>query len=176
MNRLRAALAGSLLLVACSSAPPAPIEITVNPRFRFVGEQSFLLKNVADARQRIYAVAGVTGEVDQLVWVQYEQMRSGRGYDYHQDDQTSFGGFPFALNVRTYTAPPEKDSDRARVYELLAAHGLRMPADATRVRLVYVPPENPRSEAMIIYAERGSPDRDAIVSRAKSAVTVSRPH
>ena len=165
-----------LLLVGCSSAPPVPIEISVNPRFRFVGEQSFLLKNVADARQRIFAVADASGEVEQLVWVQYEQMRAGRGrgYDYREDQQISFGGLPFALNVRKYTAPPEKDSDRARVYELLAAHGLRMPAEATRVRLVHVPPDNPRSEAMIIFVERGSPDRDAIVSRAQSAVTIVR--
>jgi hypothetical protein len=173
---MRRALAAILLLFACSSAAPVPIDINVNPRFRFVGEQSFVLKNVADARQRIFVIADASGEVEQLVWVQYEQMRSGRGgrgYDYHEDAQVSVGGLPFALNVRRYAAAPEKDSDRARVYELLAKHGLRMPAEATRVRLVYVPQDNPRSEAMIIYAERGAPERDAIVERAKSAVTIA---
>lgn len=177
---MRRAISLLALLFACCAAQDAelaspflPVRVRVSPSFRFVGSQTFVLREVAEVEQHLYAIAN-GGEVERLVWIQFERYlpHVDSQYAYPKERVTSLGGLEFDLNVRAYDKPPDAGSDRARAYELLAAHGLRFGIPATRVRLVHVPDNNRRAEVMIIYAERGSPSGDEALARALNSVTV----
>ena len=140
--------------------------VQVAPDYRAVGQQTFVIGATAEAEQHLY-VAARRGTVQRLVWVQYEHFLpdNDHHYNYPHERVVTIGGRAFDVHIREYTTPPDDGSDRAKVLELLAAHGLRLPLPAKRVRLVHVA-EDKRSEVMIIYAEAGTPGDDELLERA----------
>ena len=168
-----------LLLTACVSStavqsPLLPMRVHVEPQFRFVGEQRFVLRGNADVTQHLF----LDDTSSRLVWVQYERyLPSAAGrYEYEKKKVVRIGGLELDVHVRQYDAPPDDpESDRAKVWQLLEAKGRRFEVPATRVRLVHVPPRDPRSELMIIYAERGAvTDEAALLERATAAIAIGR--
>jgi hypothetical protein len=134
---------------------PGFSSLNVQRGFRYAGGQRFILRGVADAEQHAFAEAGADGAISRFYWIQFESLLpQARGaYDYSKDTAVEFAGLAWRAQARRYTAPPEPDGDQAELYKLFAARGWRQPLPALRVRLVYVPPDDPRRELMIIYAE-----------------------
>jgi hypothetical protein len=63
------------------------------------------------------------------------------------------GAIEWRVQPRTYGGPPDAASDRGALNALLRKSGFEPPITARRVRLVYLPTPDRRSELMIIYAE-----------------------
>jgi hypothetical protein len=129
--------------------------INVQRGFRYAGAQRFILRKVADAEQHAFADVDPSGAITRFYWFQFESFLPNRtgGYDYSKDAPLKLAGLDWRTNVRRYTAPPEADSDQAALYKLFQARGWRQPLPALRARIVHVPPDDPRKELMIIYAE-----------------------
>ena len=168
-----------LLLTACVSStavqsPLLPLRVHVDPQFRFVGEQRFILRGNADVTQHLF----LDDTSSRLIWIQYERyLPAATGeYNYERAKVVRIGRLEFDVHVRQYVAPPDDpESDRARVWQLLEAKGRHFEVPATRVRLVHVPRNDPRSELMIIYAERGAiADEAALLERATAAFAIGR--
>ncbi|HEX8153665.1 MAG TPA: hypothetical protein VF698_11090 [Thermoanaerobaculia bacterium] len=171
----------ALAVSACATgrdavSPIIPVGVHVDRAFAAVGEHRFVLKEVADAHQHIYAVSNASGEVQRLLWIQHE------GYLPHVDDAYNYphtrvvthGGLEFDVSIGTWDAGPVAGSDRARAFELLTARNLKVSLPSRRVRLVHVPRHNPRTELMVIYAEPGADESadDALLARALQSFTV----
>jgi hypothetical protein len=129
--------------------------IAVQRDFLYAGGQRFILKGVADAEQHAFGEADRRSGVTRFYWFQFESLLpAAKGsYDYTKDEVVKYAGLEWRANVRRYTSPPEPDGDQASLYKLFTQRGWRPPLPALRVRLVYVPPDDPRRELMIIYAE-----------------------
>jgi hypothetical protein len=137
---------------------PQLAAIAVQRDFVYAGSQRFILKGVADAEQHAFGEADRRGQVTRFYWFQFESLLpAAKGaYDYSKDTPLKYAGLDWRVDVRRYTAPPEADGDQAALYKLFSARGWRPPLPALRVRLVYVPPDDPRRELMVIYAEATS--------------------
>ena len=164
-----------------SAANPA-VRIRVNPSFRYVGAERFILRDVADAEQHLFADAPDGKTIKRLYWLQFEQYLPGRGgtYNYDSDTMLNAWGLPWRTHVRRFADPPAPDSDRRRVHDLLARAGLAVPNPSVRARLVYVPRDDNRQELMIIYLEPAgateptTAERDALVQRAIAGLEITR--
>lgn len=134
---------------------PQLMAIAVQRDFLYAGAQRFILKGVADAEQHAFGEADRRGVVTRFYWFQFESMLpAAKGtYDYSKDTVVKYAGLEWRANVSRYTTPPEPDGDQAALYKLFSGRGWRQPLPALRVRLVYLPPDDPRRELMIIYAE-----------------------
>ena len=134
---------------------PQLTTIAVQRDFLYGGAQRFILKGVADAEQHAFGVADRRGVVTRFYWFQFESLLpAAKGsYDYAKDEVVKYAGLEWRANVGRYTTPPEPDGDQAALDKLFTRRGWRQPLPALRVRLVYVPPDDPRRELMIIYAE-----------------------
>ena len=180
----------AIAVIGCASRPdPAlvarsewsPLRVAAARGFRFAGTQQFILRDKVEVQQFLFVNASATADVERLIWVQYERYLPGveGRYEYEQSDVRTLGGVAFAANVRQYLTPPDAGSDRDHAYALLKSRGLTFSAPATRVRLVHVPASDPRSEVMIIYAERApaaeltASERAAAIAQATAAVAVT---
>jgi hypothetical protein len=134
---------------------PQLMAIAVQRDFLYTGGHRFILKGVADAEQHAFGAADRGGAVTRFYWFQFESLLpAAKGsYDYSKDEVVKYAGLEWRANVRRFTTPPEPDGDQAALYKLFAQRGWRQPLPALRVRLVYIPPDDPRRELMIIYAE-----------------------
>jgi len=148
--------------------------VDVSRSFRHAGAHRFILKGVADAEQHAFAEADPLGQVQRLLWFQFESLLPAATgvYDYSKDTAVTIGGREWRASVRRYAAPPEPDGDQAQLYAILARRNLRPPLPALRVRLVHVPPGDQRSELMIIYAE--ATDATTAPTAAESAGIIAR--
>lgn len=166
-----------MLVAGCASSrvhsPLSPIRVKVASDFRFVGTQRFVLHNKVDVEQHLF----VNDAAGRVVWVQYERyLPEAEGtYQYDAGPTVTLRGVEFLTNIREYLQPPEPGSDRHRAYELLASRGFTLVTPAKRVRLVHVPAGDPRSEVMIVYAERSSDvPESTLLARATAAVDIQR--
>jgi hypothetical protein len=166
--------------VITSRADPA-VRIRVTSEFQYVGGQRFILKEVADAEQHLFADALANRTIKRLYWIQFEQYLQGRGGQYNYDSDAPLTKWNLALrvHVRKFAEPPAAGSDQHRVHQLLHAAGLRMPDAWVRVRLVYVPVDDKRQELMIIYLEPASSgeltaaERANLIARATSSLDIT---
>lgn len=140
-----------------STVNPA-LDITVAPPLRYLGSQSFILYDVADAEQHFF-VESDGGEVTRLVWIQFEAMRNSTGrYGYESSPviqrwNRDLHSDAYATITPAADAEPRADSDGARMRTFLRNKGFTFPRDVLMQRLVWVPTADRRSEVMVIYAE-----------------------
>jgi hypothetical protein len=129
--------------------------LKVAPGFRYVGGHRFLLTPTVDAEQHLFVVADSARNVQRMLWVQVEsRLPADSGvYQYASDSLRTVAGLSIRVGVRAYTTPPEPTSDRGSAYGIVTAAGYRIPVNATRVRMVYLPEQPARREVMLIYVE-----------------------
>ena len=155
-------------------------QLVVRAPFTYVGGLRFILGGTADAEQHLYVVADTAKVVQQLYWIQVEEMLPGKGdaYDYSADSIVAFSGFNLPANFRTYTTPAGAGSDRARAFDYITARGYTIPSGGTRVRLVHLPETPARREVMVVYFEssvRASTDpHSALLERAAQGLALVR--
>lgn len=166
--------------VLASAANPA-LQIRVDSSFHYIGAQRFILRDVADAEQHVFADADAAKMIRRMYWIQFEQYLPGRGgeYNYESDAAATAWSLPWRTHVRRFTEPPATGSDRDRVHQLLERHGFRVPLPSVRARLTYVPVADRRQELMIIYLEpAGAADPTTaesarLIQRAIAGLTIS---
>jgi hypothetical protein len=169
--------------VLTSPANPA-LQIRVDPSFRYLGAQRFVLRGVADAEQHVFAEVDAGKTVRRLYWIQFEQFlpRKGGEYNYASDTAAEKWGLTWRTHVRRFADPPASGSDRERVHRLIEQYGLRVPLPSVRARLVYVPAADRRQELMIIYLEGAGAadptpaDSARLVERAMAGLSISPSH
>jgi hypothetical protein len=167
--------------VLTSSREPTA-SVRVDKAFRYVGGHRFILRDVADAEQHFFVVAGADRVIQRLYWIQFEHYLPGRGgvYDYSKDSPVSAWELTLRTHVRRFIEPPVAGSDRHQVHQYLSSAGWTMPDTFVRARVVYVPEEDRRRELMIIYVERDrgrdpSPEEQAsLVQRAIRGLEITR--
>jgi hypothetical protein len=166
----------SSLVHAQSSTATAPQARTVNGRvltsnempavrlnfsqpFKYVGSQSFILYDVANAEQYFFVDADKHGRIRRMYWVQFEGYlpSNTHTYRYQVNKAVNIGGLDFiadayARNIKANPGRADSDGSRARAF--LESKGYRMASDEVlSQRLVHLVDEARRHELMIIYLE-----------------------
>ena len=135
------------------------VRIEFDKAFKYVGAQSFVLYNVANAEQHFFVEADKNGRLTRFYWIQFEGYLpdNTHTYDYNSPKIVNSGGFDFYADSypRSLTGNlgrPDSDGNRARAF--LAAKGFKMAStEVMYQRLVHLVDKTKRSELMIIYAE-----------------------
>ena len=148
---LRHSVTGSTIRVGL----PNLTSLTAAAPFKYAGGHRFILSGVADAEQHAFVEADANGRVSRFYWIQFEAFLPTitSRYNYEVDSAITRGAIEWRVQPRSYAAPPDPASDRGALYALLRKSGFEPPVTARRVRLVYLPTPDRRSEVMIIYAE-----------------------
>ena len=142
------------------TSPEMPaVQLKFNKSFKYVGTQSFVLYDVANAEQHFFVDADKQGRVRRLYWVQFEGYlpNNTHSYNYRVSKTISLGGLDFiadayARNKRISQSRPGSDGSRALAF--LESKGYRMVSDEiASQRLVHLIDEAKRNELMIIYIE-----------------------
>ena len=144
--------------VLASAEMPA-ILLEFDKEFKYVGNQDFILYDVARAEQHFFVDADKQERIKRLYWVQFEGYLPGNThtYRYKVNKSVNMGGFDFiadasARNIKGNLGRPDSDSNRARIF--LEGKGYRMASDdVLSQRLVHLVDEAKRNELMIIYME-----------------------
>jgi hypothetical protein len=144
--------------VLTSTAMPA-IRLEFNKEFKYVGNQDFILYDMARAEQHFFVDADKEGRIKRLYWVQFEGYLPGNThtYRYKPNKTVTIGGLDFvadaaARNMKINLSRPDSDGARARAF--LESKGYRMASDDVLwQRLVHLVDEAKRNELMIIYME-----------------------
>jgi CubicO group peptidase (beta-lactamase class C family) len=144
--------------IVSDSLPAA--ELTFAKDFSYLGGQVVPLYGNAVAEQFLFATPGNDGRAQKFFWVQFEHFlpTNNRTYEYPSQKRVNIGVLPFTYDVKSFSdyaaiQESEPGSDGAAMISLLAAHHLRFPARAARVRLIHLPTPDHRTELMIIYGE-----------------------
>jgi hypothetical protein len=127
--------------------------------FKYVGSQSFVLYDVANAEQHFFVDADREGRVKRFFWIQFEGYlpTNTHTYNYKPTKIVNLGGFDFIADayprsLKGDLGRPDSDGNRAR--EFLAGKGFRMAStEIISQRLVHLVDEARRNELMIIYVE-----------------------
>jgi hypothetical protein len=135
------------------------VQIEFDKVFNYVGAQSFVLYNVANAEQHFFVDADKDGRIKRFYWIQFESYLpdNSHTYDYNSPRIVNAGGFDFfadayARSLTGNLGRPDSDGNRARAF--LATKGFKMASSEVMYqRLVHLVDEKKRSELMIIYAE-----------------------
>lgn len=147
-----------------SDATPR-VEMKFDKAFKYVGGQSFVLYDVANAEQHFFVDADAQGRVRRLYWVQFEGYLPGNThkYNYKSPRTVNVGGLDFFADsqARQIPAPdpaaqkpPNKISDGDYARSFLASKGYRLASsEALWQRLVHMTDASNRSELMVIYLE-----------------------
>ena|SRR5688572_4197938 len=144
--------------VLTSSDMPA-VKIEFDKAFRYIGSQSFVLYDVANAEQHFFVDADKDGRMKRFYWVQFEGYlpTNTHSYNYKSPKVVNAGGLDFFAdaNVRSLTGNLGRpDSDGARARAFFEKKGLRMlGTELISQRLVHLVDEAKRNELMIIYVE-----------------------
>jgi hypothetical protein len=144
--------------VLTSTAMPA-LRLEFNKEFKYIGNQDFILYDVARAEQHFFVDADKQGRIKRLYWVQFEGYlpSNTHTYRYKPDKSVAIGGLDFiadaaARNMKINLSRPDSDGARARAF--LESKGYRMASDDVLwQRLVHLVDETKRDELMIIYME-----------------------
>jgi hypothetical protein len=144
--------------ILTSTAMPA-VRLKFDKDFKYVGSQSFVLYDVANAEQHFFVDADKQGRVKRFYWVQFEGYlpTNTHAYNYKANKTVNIGGLEFIADAypRNLKANPSRpNSDGARAREFLESKGYKMASDDVLMqRLVYMVDEAKRNELMIIYLE-----------------------
>lgn len=141
------------------SANLPKVRIKFDKPFKYVGQQNFVLYDVANAEQHFFVDADKEGRIKRLFWIQFEGYLPGNShtYRYKANKTVDIAGLTFvadanALNIKATTSRPDSDGSRAQSF--LQSKGYRLANDEILMqRLVHLTDETKRSELMIIYME-----------------------
>ena len=144
--------------VLTSTSMPA-VRLAFDKNFKYVGSQSFVLYDVANAEQHFFVDADKEGRVKRFYWIQFEGYlpTNTHAYRYKANKVVNLGGLDFiadahAINIKTNPSPANSDGGRARTF--LESKGYRIAGDDIIMqRLVHLVDEAKRNELMIIYME-----------------------
>ena len=144
--------------VLTSTTMPA-VRIEFDKDFKYVGSQSFVLYDVANAEQHFFAELDKEGRVKRLYWIQFEGYlpNNSHSYNYKANKVVNIGGLAFiadarALNIKTSPSRANSDGSKAREFLESKGHGLAGD-DILMQRLVHLVDEAKRNELMVIYIE-----------------------
>lgn len=144
--------------ILTSPAIPA-VKLEFDKAFKYVGSQSFVLYDVANAEQHFFVDADDQGRIKRFYWIQFEGYlpTNTHTYNYKSTKIIDAGGFNFFADAypRNIKANPGRaDSDGSRARAFLTSKGYRMISDdLLSQRLVHLIDETKRNELMIIYIE-----------------------
>ncbi|GEM_PF-276991 len=144
--------------ILTSTAQPA-VRLQFDNKFKYIGNQSFILYDNARVEQHFFVDADGQGRIKRLYWVQFEGYlpNNTETYNYKVNKTVNLGGLDFiadayARNIKDSSGRPGSDGSRARAF--LESNGYRMASDdIISQRLVHLPDESKRNELMIIYTE-----------------------
>ena len=144
--------------VLTSNEMPA-IRLQVDDDFKYVGGQSFILYDVANAEQHFFVDAAKDGRIKRLYWIQFEGYlpNNTHTYDYQSKTVTKIGPLDFVADAfpRKVSANQSRpNSDGSRAQSFLESKGYAMEGrDVLLQRLVHLVDQSKRNELMIIYVE-----------------------
>ena len=135
------------------------VRIKFDKALKYVGNQSFVLYDVANAEQHFFVDADKQGRIKRMYWVQFEGYlpNNTHSYDYKSSSSVDIGGLTFigdahARNISGNQGRADSDGNRGRAF--LEAKGYRMASNEVLwQRLVHLVDEAKRNELMIIYLE-----------------------
>jgi hypothetical protein len=144
--------------VLSSTEMPA-VRLKFGKKFKYVGNHSFVLYDVARAEQHFFVDADKQGLIKRFYWVQFEGYlpSNTETYDYKVNKTVNIAGLDFiadayARNIKGNPGRPDSDGNRARAF--LESKGYRMASDdIMSQRLVHLIDKEKRNELMIIYIE-----------------------
>lgn len=135
-------------------------QITFSAAYRYIGAQVVSLYGNAEAEQHLFVRGPESGPVQSFYWVQFEHFlpTNKMTYEYENQRPVDINGFPFTYDVKSfrdyaYMQNEDPASDGAAISRLLAQHRLAFPEKAARVRMIYLPTSDHRTELMIIHGE-----------------------
>jgi hypothetical protein len=135
------------------------VRIKFDKSFKYVGNQSFVLYDVANTEQHFFVDADKQGRIKRMYWVQFEGYlpSNTHAYDYKATKTVKVGGLNFIADAQARNIsgnPGRADSDGSRARAFLQSKGYRMASDEVLwQRLVHLIDESKRNELMIIYLE-----------------------
>lgn len=136
-----------------------PVRIEFDRTFKYVGSQSFVLYDVANAEQHFFAELDKEGRVKRFYWIQFEGYlpNNSHSYNYQADKVVNIGGLDFIADARPLnikTSPSRENSDGSKAREFLESKGHGLAGDDILMqRLVHLVDEAKRNELMVIYIE-----------------------
>lgn len=144
--------------VLMSKDTPA-VRLEFDKAFKYIGTQSFVLYDVANAEQHFFVDADKDGRMKRFFWVQFEGYlpTNTHSYNYKSPRIVNAGGFDFFADayprsLKGDLGRPDSDGNRARAF--LSAKGFKMAGtEFMSQRLVHLVDQTKRSELMIIYVE-----------------------
>ena len=139
------------------SAMQPQIRLDIDTALTHVGSQRWILYNVAQAEQHLFAQRAADG-VKRFLWVQFEEyIPSSNGkYDYSKSAPISAFGRELRVDKRLWQVPTTEtrpESDGAYARKMLREHGITLPSHMLYERFIYLPDSTGRRELMVIYAE-----------------------
>src|SRR5437773_4543528 len=135
------------------------VRLEFNKAFKYVGSQSFVLYDVANAEQHFFVDADKDGRIKRFFWIQFEGYlpTNTHSYNYKPTKVVRLGGFEFIADayprsLKGDLGRPDSDGNRARAF--LANKGYKMAGtEFISQRLVHLVDAARRNELMIIYVE-----------------------
>ena len=154
------------------------VKLTFDKAFKYVGAQSFVLYDVANAEQHFFVDAD-QGKIKRLYWIQFEGYlpSNTHTYRYQPNKVVNIGRLSFIADAyfrNVAATPAPANSDGGRAAELLKSKGLKIGNDIMMQRLVHLTDESKRNELMIIYLEDLS-DRGITAAELAGAKAASWP-
>lgn len=145
-----------------SSSNVPKVTLKFDKAFKYVGTQSFVLYDVANAEQHFFVDANKDRRVKRFYWIQFEGYlpNNTHSYDYRSNKVVKIGHLDFIadaypLNIKTTASRPGSDGTRAQ--EFLKSKGFTIGDEIMMQRLVHLTDATKRNELMIIYLEDLSP-------------------
>lgn len=142
------------------TSPETPaVRLEFDKAFKYIGSQSFVLYDVANAEQHFFVDADKDGRIKRFFWVQFEGYlpTNDHSYDYKSPKVVNMGGLDFFADayprsLKGNMGRPDSDGNRARAF--LESKGLRMTGtEILQQRLVHLVDKEKRNELMFIYIE-----------------------
>jgi hypothetical protein len=147
-----------------SSSDVPKVTLKFDKAFKYVGTQSFVLYDVANAEQHFFVDAGNDKRVKRFYWIQFEGYlpNNAHTYNYQSNKVVKIGNLDFfadayARNIKA--TPSRAGSDGSRAQEFLKRKGFTIGDEIIMQRLVHLTDATKRNELMIIYMEDLSPMR-----------------
>jgi len=135
------------------------VRLEFDKAFKYVGSQSFVLYDVANAEQHFFVDADAPGRIKRFFWIQFEGYlpTNMHTYNYKSTKTVNIGGWDFFADayprsLKGDLGRPDSDGNRARAF--LASKGFQMAStEIISQRLVHLVDASKRNELMIIYVE-----------------------